>query len=753
MLTSWSSCSRRCCLTRRWRLEKLEDRCVPASTPVLDTLSATSGNENGTVYLTGTYHDQDSQDTHALAINWGEGALQTVPVSGGSFNITHLYLDDNPTNTPSDVYTIDVTLTDSSGNSMTKVPLAQAVYTFTGTLAGTGAVPSLLPVGQGQFLTDTVLGVPQTVYAFDAGVGLSLDTTNIIPRDNYSIEIVFRFEDTASWQKVIDFENRTQDTGLYVFNGRLQFYPQFPAGNVTAGQYYRVLLTRSADTQEVKGYIDGVGAFNFTDSQHRADVDNPGSLLNFFLDDAQTSGIEVSPGRIALLRLYEDALTPAQMAAMRAVMEGILEITVSNASPTVSPVAAPLNPFQVGTSISTSASFSDLGTADTHTAEWDWGDGNTSAGIVTEAFGSGTVSGTHTYTTAGVYTVTLTVTDDDGGSAQSTYQYVVAYDPSAGFVTGGGWINSPAGAYVANPALTGKANFGFVSRYQNGNSVPTGNTEFQFKIADFNFKSTSYEWLVVSGAKARFRGVGTLNGAGSYGFELVAWDGQAAGGGGTDRFRIKIWNANQGNGVVYDNQMGAADGADPTTTLGGGSIVIHKQETLLAAGGPVTGRAAPHLTTAALRPIVQAAIDRWGAVGLDAAHLRIMRNATFTIGDLGGSYLGLADPDTHGIRIDDDAAGYGWFVDPTPRGDKEFAEPNKSIQRRMDLLSVIAHELGHLVGLDHDEGAGDVMGESLGTGVRRTPTTADVTSAQAADHDAVPPVFATIASRGRHRRR
>jgi len=43
----------------------------------------------------------------------------------------------------------------------------------------------------------------------------------------------------------------------------------------------------------------------------------------------------------------------------------------------------------------------------------------------------------------------------------------------------------------------------------------------------------------------------------------------------------------------------------------------------------------------------------------------------------------------------------------------------------MDLLSALAHELGHLAGLD-DEHAGDVMGESLGTGTRRRPTQADM---------------------------
>ena len=253
-----------------------------------------------------------------------------------------------------------------------------------------------------------------------------------------------------------------------------------------------------------------------------------------------------------------------------------LQITVTNnVAPVAGAITAPLDPLAVGTAVSASAPFTDANPTDTHTAVWNWGDGTTSAGTITEANGSGTVTGSHTYTAAGVYTVTLTVTDNSGSSHQVVYQYVVMYDPSAGYVTGGGWIMSPAGAYTPNPALTGKANFGFVSKYLNGNTVPTGNTEFQFKAGDFNFKSTSYEWMVISGAKARYKGVGTVNGVAGYGFELTAWDGQANGGGGVDKFRIKIWNGNPGN-VIYDNQLGDADGTDPTTALGGGSIVIHR---------------------------------------------------------------------------------------------------------------------------------------------------------------------------------
>jgi hypothetical protein len=129
---------------------------------------------------------------------------------------------------------------------------------------------------------------------------------------------------------------------------------------------------------------------------------------------------------------------------------------------------------------------------------------------------------------------------------------------------------------VLAPTLTGKATFGFVSRYKKGMTTPDGSTEFQFHAASMNFKSTVYEWLVVSGARGQFKGIGTINGAGNYGFLLTAIDGQVSGGGGTDKFRIKIWDIAT-SAIVYDNNMGASDTADPVTVLGGGSINIQSK--------------------------------------------------------------------------------------------------------------------------------------------------------------------------------
>ncbi|HSR20430.1 MAG TPA: hypothetical protein VLL49_05895, partial [Anaerolineales bacterium] len=99
--------------------------------------------------------------------------------------------------------------------------------------------------------------------------------------------------------------------------------------------------------------------------------------------------------------------------------------------------------------------------------------------------------------------------------------------------------------------------------------------EFQFKVASLNFKSTLYDWLVVSGARAQYKGTGTINGAGDYGFLLTGIDGQVSGGGGADKFRIKIWDRST-DLLIYDNQAGSGDDADPLTVIGGGSIVIHK---------------------------------------------------------------------------------------------------------------------------------------------------------------------------------
>jgi hypothetical protein len=57
---------------------------------------------------------------------------------------------------------------------------------------------------------------------------------------------------------------------------------------------------------------------------------------------------------------------------------------------------------------------------------------------------------------------------------------------------------------------------------------------------------------------------------------LTAIDGQISGGGGIDKFRIKIWDTST-DVFVYDNKLGASYTGNKATELGGGNIMIHKK--------------------------------------------------------------------------------------------------------------------------------------------------------------------------------
>lgn len=308
------------------------------------------------------------------------------------------------------------------------------------------------------------------------------------------------------------------------------------------------------DLQEADVYDAAAGADNCGIEQVNF------AAITYDCDDAgQTFTVEV---------------TVTDVAGNTASCDASITVEDNSTVPVVAFVTVPVDPVALGSPINVSGGFSDVCDADDHTATWDWGDGTTSAGTVDQV--GNVAAGSHTYAQAGVYVVTLTITD---GSAQfgalAATTFAVVYDPNGNFVTGGGWILSPEGAYVADPSLTGEANFGFVSKYKKGATVPTGNTSFQFNAGSFEFESTVYDWLVVAGANAKFKGSGKVNDSGNYGFILTGIDGNLQGQPGPDKFRIKIWDKDNGDAVVYDNQMGADDNGYDTQVIGAGNIVIH----------------------------------------------------------------------------------------------------------------------------------------------------------------------------------
>lgn len=233
------------------------------------------------------------------------------------------------------------------------------------------------------------------------------------------------------------------------------------------------------------------------------------------------------------------------------------EAEVTNAAPAITTASGPASPVSVGGRTAVTAEFTDPGTGDTHTCRVDWKDGSQPT--------DGTVSGStcraaHTYTEAGTHRPVVKVKDDDGASDGTTLPELIVLDRSAGPALGTGVITSPAGAYPAEPDLTGMAAFSFAAAYPKGASVPTGTAHFDLGRAGLKFRSTGSDWLVVNGARAVYQGTGKVNGSAGYGFRVTATDAP-------DTFRIRIWRKSTGD-VVYDNLTGARPKG--FVTVGGG---------------------------------------------------------------------------------------------------------------------------------------------------------------------------------------
>jgi subtilisin-like proprotein convertase family protein len=132
------------------------------------------------------------------------------------------------------------------------------------------------------------------------------------------------------------------------------------------------------------------------------------------------------------------------------------------------------------------------------------------------------------------------------------------------------------------------------------------------------------------------------------------------------------------------------------------------------------GGALEQLSSAALQTIATASTRRLAEMGIDVQPLNDVR---FMISDLPGRTLGEAENGV--IWIDQNAAGWGWFVDATPEEDSEFEAVNQSgpALNRMDLLTTVMHEMAHLLGHDHTEEG--LMSETLAIGTRHIDLDAD----------------------------
>ena len=315
-----------------------------------------------------------------------------------------------------------------------------------------------------------------------------------------------------------------------------------------------------------------------------------------------------------------------------------------------------------------------------------------------------------------------TVTDYDGNGIR-----LVALD-----------TNGTLNATVQNNSVGRAAGGGFPSRIRvdSGNENNPGNNTINLDITG-NI------------------GIGTSVAGEAPGIGIRLGDGGAA----TNILRIEGLTPSPATDLQAESYIAGKNPAMFAGTLGGvyspakKAEVIHgttftatagnvPQPLLAAAGGVQASVPTPgdtNLSQAELNSVVAAAIAQWKDAGATQAQLATLAAITFTVADLGGNAVG--EHSAGHIVIDKDAAGHGWFVDSTPSDNSEFAyaenaartdlsaDPTSAAAGHLDLLTAVAHEMGHELELEDSAAAADahnLMYGNLVDGERRLPGTADV---------------------------
>jgi VCBS repeat-containing protein len=198
----------------------------------------------------------------------------------------------------------------------------------------------------------------------------------------------------------------------------------------------------------------------------------------------------------------------------------------------------------------------------------------------------------------------------------------------------------------------------------------------------------------------------------------------------------------EGSWFITNNVSGGGGGFVGTASVPGPTL---PSPLLAAPGGVQASSPTPgetNLTQTELDTVVAAAIAQWAHAGASAAQLAMLSAITFSVADLAGNTIGDQTPGH--IVIDVNADGHGWFVDPTPNDNSEFThaqnaagtdlltDPTNAAAGHLDLLTTVAHEMGHELGLpDANAPADDLMYINLVDGERRLPDATDVAQVNA----------------------
>ena len=397
-------------------------------TPGLDDINLSSDTiyENDVVTIVGNFNDPNLLDTHQLVIDWGDGTIETTTLAVGirDFSTNHQYLDDEPTGTLLDDYTISVTVSDNSGSDTftttvtvkNVVPTIEldpvlainegGIATLTGTITDPGTLDTFtLDINWGDPLS------PNNIEQYTYGVSATQSQTFILthqylddnpsstPQDDYIIQVTLTDDDggVGTDNLIITIKNVAPTIiGLSLIpeieeNGIVTLAGKFSDPGILDS--HMVVIDWADGTS--KTLILAVGERSFLATHQYLDDDPGGTPQDDYVIQVTLTDDDGGVGTDNLI------------------------ITVKNVAPTI--IDLSLTPEIDENGIVTLAGkFSDPGILDSHIIVIDWADGTSKTLIL--AVGERSFLATHQYldddpggTPQDDYVIQVTIIDDDAG--------------------------------------------------------------------------------------------------------------------------------------------------------------------------------------------------------------------------------------------------------------------------------------------------------------------------------------------------
>ena len=436
-------------------------------------------NEGQSTSVSGTFADPGTLDVHTVTINWGDGApiTYTLPVGDRSFNISHQYLDDNPTATPFDNYTVSVSLSDDDSGTGSLAP--SLIYGLKSRNGG-AVVGSISPTNLYSFSSNgtnfTDIGavkigstnIDADALAYSPTQGLfgyrihSVANSNAAPTESTFLSInpttaaatpiggliagrVIRAAtfDSADRLWVVD---RLQNELLQIdpSNGQIVGTPVTITLNGNPSNIISDLAVRDDGTFIATDFTVGAVFYSLdihtgvltqiaADTALQATAQGSTRPTAFgivavgnivFTYDAQgtddiykydtAAGFSRSLVFANIVPSYNSGQGDLAIAAVNHL------VTVRNVAPVIDTLSA-TSVFASGL-VHLTGTYHDDGSQDTHSLTVDWGDGSPVSIMVPTA---GLLMGTHVYSTQGNYTISVSLTDDDTGSTSASTSVVV----------------------------------------------------------------------------------------------------------------------------------------------------------------------------------------------------------------------------------------------------------------------------------------------------------------------------------------